>query len=82
MDSSLCGLRCGFGSRGAGFEDARRFFGGPVVSVRFRFFWEEGIVKKEDIVVVWREIRPGEDFEIFEDEFKNYFSAAEFPTGV
>jgi len=34
-----------------GFVGAILFLGGSEASVRFRFFWEEGIVKKEDMVV-------------------------------
>jgi hypothetical protein len=34
-------------------EAASRFSGGQEVSALFRFFWEEGIVKKEDMVVVF-----------------------------
>jgi hypothetical protein len=59
MESSLSfrGLRAGLDSF-AGLEDVRRFFGASDwVSGRFRFFWEEGIVKKEDIVVVCAEVQ-------------------------
>jgi hypothetical protein len=73
MDSSLWGLRFGFDSLAADLEDATRFLGGPVASVRFRFFWDEGIVKKEDIVGLWGVFLPGGRFREILDEIQKLF---------
>jgi hypothetical protein len=72
MDSSLSflGFRAGFDSF-TGFEEARRFLGGSDwASGRFRFFWEEGMVKKDDMVVVsaqeQRVVGDGKQLELFQ----------------